>query len=59
MLDAIDLENIEKVQFSEHWKLSDVDLDLGSDQGHTSMHITYRRYQHTRPCDSSLKSRET
>ena len=29
-------------QFSEIQKLSDVDLDLGSGQGHTSMHNRYR-----------------
>jgi len=35
MAEEIDL----KVQFSELQKLSDLDLDLGSGQGHTGAHI--------------------
>jgi len=38
-------------------KLSDLDLDLGSTQGHISIqHAQFiHDYQRTRPCDSSLK----
>ena len=42
MADEIDLEKFNFCQFSELQKPHDLDLDLGSGQGHINMHNTCR-----------------
>jgi len=56
MAQQIDLEWCNFRNPRKSLKVTDLDLDLGSGQGHISMHNTYKTtMQHDRPCDRSLK----